>query len=127
MFSLMLTTPYYNERFKALPDVRGLAQVKLSSHSKIRGIEHKTFLDRKYTRDASLRLDLPILFPTATLCFGLQRKISQRLWLELPFNFSQNEVWASHQDMNAKRQSWKGINPSGTTSKQQPEPSRTNV
>lgn len=127
VFSLMLQIPCYNERLKALPGVSGLAQVTLPPDSNIRGVECKTFLDRKYIRDASLRLDLHILFSTAMLCFGLQRKISQRLWLELPFNLSRDEAWVSHQNMDAGPRSLQRIDHLGATWKLPPQPSKTNV
>ena len=72
--------PGYRDRLEVLPGVTGLAQVSLPADSNLEGVRRKTMLDRKYVQSASLWLDIHILFCTAMMLFGLQRRLDVRVW-----------------------------------------------
>ncbi|MCL4201654.1 MAG: sugar transferase [Pirellulaceae bacterium] len=72
--------PEYRTRLQVLPGVTGLAQVSLPPDSDLDSVRRKTVMDIRYIQDASLALDIHILFCTVMLLFGLQRRIDVRVW-----------------------------------------------
>lgn len=75
--------PGYRDRLNVLPGVTGLAQVSLPPDSDLGSVQRKTVMDRLYIETASLSLDAHILFCTAMLAFGLQRRMDARTWKAL--------------------------------------------
>lgn len=72
--------PGYLERLDVLPGVTGLAQVSLPPDTDLQSVRRKTILDRRYAESVGPMLDLHILFCTAMMLFGLQRRVPAETW-----------------------------------------------
>ena len=62
--------PYYRNRFKALPGITGLAQIRGGYADNPRAIQRKARFDHHYVHNWSLRLELYVIWRTIVVIFS---------------------------------------------------------
>jgi len=71
--------PYYHRRHSVKPGITGLSQVNLEPDEHINSTRKKQILDVRYIRNASILLDMRLLFATSVRVIGIPGTVAMTL------------------------------------------------